>query len=237
RREDELSLLKDVILRFHRHNIRNELNIVKGYAQTLNDEINGYDQEFENIIDTSERVIQTSEKARMIEKVLELSDERGEIELTCHVESVVQDLKVEYPDIEFEVETPREAEAYATNHIKTAIRNLVENAAEHNSSDEPRVVVSIGEIGDEIELKISDNGPGIPDHEIDVLREKEETPLQHASGLGLWLVNWITEKSGGELDFDIDESGTTVTVILEKVSFEPEPESEETVAVTGQSED
>jgi len=64
-------------------------------------------------------------------------------------------------------------------------------------------------------IAVADNGPGIPDHEYEVLTAGEETALEHGSGLGLWLVYWVVEKSGGELTFeDNDPHGAIVTMTL-----------------------
>jgi len=59
-------------------------------------------------------------------------------------------------------------------------------------------------------LVVADDGPGIPPAERSVLTG-EETPLEHASGLGLWYVNWIVTAGGGT--FDITESKTGGTRI------------------------
>jgi signal transduction histidine kinase len=58
---------------------------------------------------------------------------------------------------------------------------------------------------------ISDDGPGIPDHEISVLQNAEETELEHGSGLGLWLIKWGTDTFGGSITFDM-EDGTEVRI-------------------------
>jgi len=69
-----------------------------------------------------------------------------------------------------------------------------------------------------VRLAVADNGPGIPDHEYEVLTKGEETALEHGSGLGLWLVFWVVEKSGGELTFGENEPrGAVVTMELPAV--------------------
>lgn len=66
-----------------------------------------------------------------------------------------------------------------------------------------------------VHLSVADNGPGIPDHEYEVLTAGEETALEHGSGLGLWLVFWVVDKSGGDLAFDEnDPRGSIVTMTL-----------------------
>lgn len=37
----------------------------------------------------------------------------------------------------------------------------------------------------------------------------EETPLEHASGLGLWYVNWIVSAGGGSFDISSASAGGT----------------------------
>lgn len=60
-----------------------------------------------------------------------------------------------------------------------------------------------------VEVGVADDGPGIPDHERAVLEDGRETPLEHGSGLGLWIVVW---KSGGAVEFEPnDPEGTVVT--------------------------
>ena len=62
---------------------------------------------------------------------------------------------------------------------------------------------------------ITDDGPGIHPEEYEVITGKSEiTQFNHASGLGLWLVYWIVQRSGGDIEFQSSESGSTVTIQL-----------------------
>jgi signal transduction histidine kinase len=64
-----------------------------------------------------------------------------------------------------------------------------------------------------VRLTVADDGPGIPKAEIEVIEEGQETPLEHASGLGLWLVQHVVEQSGGDVEFEV-EDGTRVHLTL-----------------------
>lgn len=66
-------------------------------------------------------------------------------------------------------------------------------------------------------VEIADNGPDIPEEEVNVLMyEYEVKPLYHGSGLGLWLVNWIVRQSGGTLTFEQNEPpGRIVSIELQ----------------------
>lgn len=68
-------------------------------------------------------------------------------------------------------------------------------------------------------IVVADDGPGIPEHEYAVLSKGTETALEHGSGLGLWLVFWVIDRSGGELAFEDNEpSGTVVTMTLPAIA-------------------
>lgn len=225
-REEELDLLKDVMSRFLRHNIRNELNVVNGYAKMIADNVSGYDEEFERIIQTTNKVLERSAKTRTIENVLDNTGNRIEINVMNYVEKAVENVDARYPEAKITLHSPEEAYAKVIGHTATAVENLIENAIEHNDSKSPVVHIEV-EITDEwIKIHVKDNGPGIPESEIEVLEEKEETSLRHGSGFGLWLINWITEKSGGELVFDVEDTGTTATMKLEKASQKPNKKQE-----------
>jgi len=122
-REQQLDLTRQVLSLVLRHNVRNNLNIVKGYAEIFMDELD-------------------EEQTEMAEKVVSTADDL---------------------------------------------------------------------------LSISDNGPGIPEAELAVRERGEETALQHGSGIGLWVVEWVISRSAGTLAFETDADGTDVTVWLPTV--------------------
>ncbi|MFB6296504.1 MAG: sensor histidine kinase [Halobacteriales archaeon] len=71
----------------------------------------------------------------------------------------------------------------------------------------------------QVTIEVADNGPGIPEQDRNVLKEGRETALEHGSGLGLWLVYWVIDKSGGVLGFDEnDPRGSVVTMELDGAS-------------------
>jgi signal transduction histidine kinase len=71
-------------------------------------------------------------------------------------------------------------------------------------------------------VTVADDGPGIPtaDREI-IFDDGEITPLQHGSGLGLWLVRWVTESAGGTVVHDRSGNWTTVTLCLSRAKAGP----------------
>jgi signal transduction histidine kinase len=99
----------------------------------------------------------------------------------------------------------------ASPHLQIAVENLLENAVVHNDSERPRATVRIDD-SDGLQLIVSDDGTGIPAQEITVLEERSESALEHGSGLGLWLVKWIANRSNATLEFETDAEGTDVII-------------------------
>jgi sensor histidine kinase regulating citrate/malate metabolism len=66
-----------------------------------------------------------------------------------------------------------------------------------------------------VDVEVADQGPGIPDCELEALRSGDERALLHGSGIGLWLVNWLVTFLDGTLRFEgNDPCGTVVTMTL-----------------------
>ena len=105
--------------------------------------------------------------------------------------------------------------------IGQALSNVVDNAIKYSAgaSENPRVIVSLEKTGNEIRLRISDNGPGIPD-EADRQRATErfvrleESRSQPGSGLGLSLAKAIVRFHGGQLDLSANDPGLSVTMVF-----------------------
>ncbi|WP_458207657.1 sensor histidine kinase [Haladaptatus sp. NG-SE-30] len=108
---------------------------------------------------------------------------------------------------------------YGDKTLDTVVSEVLENAAEHNDTDSPDDTISVTTVdsnrGEWVEITVTDDGPGIPKEEQSVLSEGRETALQHGSGLGLWLTNWVVGKFGGELTFSVNQPrGSVVTMRL-----------------------
>ena len=216
RREEQLELLKDVQSRFLRHNLRNKINAILAHAEFMNEESGpSREESYEVIVETSQRLIEWGEKARMIERLVE-SSEQTRYEMCSEIEEIVAEMETKHPGVEFETDIDDEAWIVTVPQIGSAFENLIDNAARYNNSEEPSVCVRTEVSEDRVTVDIEDNGPGINDDEIETITSGEETQLEHSSGLGLWLVYWVVETSGGEISFET-ENGTTVTLGFQRV--------------------
>ncbi len=200
-----------VLSRVFRHNVRNDLNVVQGYADLLERRLDDERSQecLETIRETTENIVEISEKLRVIEDASgEPTDER--VDLAAIVTEVVDGLDTEGAEIEIDV--PESAWIRADGSVSYPVREVFENAITHNDEPGRRVVARIDGNGETTCLSVHDNGPGIPSDERAVLQAEEETPLSHASSIGLWLVKWMCELQGGTVRFDAGDDGTTVSL-------------------------
>lgn len=209
-REGELDLLRQVLTRVLTHNVRNALTTIHGNAELLVESVDGSERErVDTIVDASDDLLEISEKVRHVERIL--TDEEPIIhDLGRIVEAEVADLREEYPEVDFEVDVPETCEIQSSPGLDAAVEALLENAAEYNDPEDPRVTVTVDPDGPT--LSVRDQGPGIPPGEVDVLEAERETALRHGSGIGLWLVKWVADHSGADLSFSRAPSGTTATL-------------------------
>lgn len=224
-REQDLELLKDILTRVFRHNVRNDLMVVQNHARLIERSDDGDSSEHvSKILDASERLLEHSEKARLIEQVIH-TDELVETDLTHTVDRVVHSLTTEYPDAKIATDLTADATVMAHPEIAKGIKELIENAIQHTPDGAiPEVSIRIDQQSAVTTVYIEDAAGGLADHEIEVLREESESDLKHGSGVGLWLVRWLVEYSDAELLLQRTSDGTQIGVQFHNTTdSEPEP--------------
>jgi len=218
-RERRLRLLSRIV----RHNLRNKTNVLLGYADRVKTAIEDdtLEEEIETILDITMEVGTLSDSVREIEEIAEPdATERKNTNLRPLVDALVENAGDEHPDADLTVDAPADVRVIADKGIEYAVGHAVENAIEHNDREGPSVTVSViddPENGRGI-VRIADDGPTIPDHEIDVLNEDVETSsTYHGTGVGLWVMQWCVDSLGGELRFaENDPRGNVVSIALPK---------------------
>lgn len=214
-REQRLQVLNRVL----RHNLRNDMNVIRGRAELVADSGAGDPEEHANrILSTSDDLLDLGERAREIEEMMAVPRRRhARADLDAVLSDVVNDLRKQYPAVEIRAKTSTEATVRAdTRVLQPVLRNVIENACKHNDADEPTVSASIERYEDgSIEVMVTDDGPGIPEQERAVLAREDENPLEHGSGLGLWVAYWGVTRMGGSLTFSENyPRGTVVRIDL-----------------------
>jgi len=215
-RRDELDLLKQILTRVFRHNMRNDLNVIEGYASQIRDDGGErFAATADRIRERASRLLEEAEKAQELEQLF-VYQEPVRVSLREEVASVLtpyegrSDVVVRsaVDDVTVEVHP----------QFGVALEELVENAITHHDSADPaQVTVSSAVTDDGVVLRIEDDGPGIPAEEIRVLEANAETSLQHSSGVGLWLVKLIVTRLEGDLTIESGSDGARIEIRLSRV--------------------
>jgi signal transduction histidine kinase len=104
--------------------------------------------------------------------------------------------------------------------LRHILENLISNALKYRdpSKDQSWVCVGLRDVPDGYELRVSDNGLGLPDGRADQVLDLyfRAAPTRAAGlGVGLAVVQLLVERSGGTLAVDTTEGrGTTFVAIL-----------------------
>ncbi len=207
----------EVLNRIVRHDIRNQMNVVEGYARILTDSLEGDREDVAARIENAAReLLSISEKIREVSDLVSGDPDRKPVDLSDLLEGALEDFQATYPECTVTASIPDTLWARATVRLEAAVANVLENAGVHSDAPSPEVTVSARENPErgEVIVRISDDGPGIPDKEYELLTgERDRSQLEHGSGLGLLTTNWIVADAGGDLEFAVD-GGTTVTIRL-----------------------
>lgn len=210
RREEDLELLRQILTRILRHNLRTDLNVIEGYAELLDADYD--DDRIDEIIAASVSLNEIAEKAGHLERITQPGATSVHYDLTSVVADVVDRVRSRYPAVTVTIDAPDSRRVRVLAGLPVVVDNLVENAAEHNDAPGPTVHVTVEDGPNGPLLRVADNGPAIPDDELAVLEARQETSLSHGSGIGLWLVKWWADRSGAKLTFETGADGTVVSI-------------------------
>ena len=217
-RKQRLAVLNRVL----RHNLRNDMTVIGGRAETIQErtdddaiadeaavihrtartlsDLAADAREADMVLNTKAASTETARLASVVDAVLAAQATGGQA-LTCTT-AVPSDVDV----------------AIGEKPLRIALDHLVDNAIKHNDSSTPELHVAAStpdSSASTVALTVSDNGPGIPDHEIPQRGADTKSPLEHGTGIGLLLVQWIVMNNGGTIEFaSLEPRGTAVTIEL-----------------------
>lgn len=251
----------EVANRVLRHNLRNDMNVISGYADLLAERATSSEQEelVETISATAEGLVELSEKARQMVDIEKSTRPDGEkVDVVSTLEPLVEEFRETCPAMTLRVDCPDEANAaiVSTRTLTIPLRNLLENAVEHNDADIPTVEVTLTETthstvvdtetgeyvsqtdyrpesgvervdADAATVSVADNGPGIPEAERVAVLETGVSQLDDpGSGFGLYLVKEMVRSYGGEVDIADSDLGGTA-IDITLLTERPDPERDD----------
>jgi len=219
-REEELELLNRII----RHDIRNDMTVMLGWAELLKEDVDeGREENLQKILTSGKHVVELTEIARdYVEAVVSNDDISVEsVPVASILETELSLREESFPDAEFVLDDSLpDVEVTANEMLSSVFRNLLNNAVQHNDKETPVVEVSARLRDDIVEVRIADNGSGVPDKHKDVIFGKGEKGLgSPGTGIGLYLVQTLVAQYGGNVWVeDNDPTGAVFVVQLPKAT-------------------
>ncbi|MFB6081544.1 MAG: type IV pili methyl-accepting chemotaxis transducer N-terminal domain-containing protein [Halanaeroarchaeum sp.] len=170
----------------------------------------------ETIHRQSEEFESLSRKAELAERVIDRdSSTDGPVDAAALLRTVCAKVEREYPGAHLSCAVPETATLQDASGLDVALFELVENGIKHSDEETPSVSVTAVRTAGGLVVDIEDEGPGIPQYERQVLDVGRQTPLEHASGLGLWIAYWVVTGLGGTMTIEENQPrGTRVRLDL-----------------------
>ena len=208
------------------HELRTPLSSIKAMAETLED--GGLDDHRINA-DYIRRIrVETDRMTTLVNDLLELTRlQSGQEDMEAHpvdIASVIQEEGRRYADIarslgiEARVSLPDALPKVAAqeDRMRQVVRNLLDNALKFTQEDGRIDVSASTDNGRIVEVRVSDNGIGIPPESLPHIFERfykvERSRRDAGSGLGLAIVKNIVQAFGGQVQAESKEGeGSTLS--------------------------
>ncbi|AZH24680.1 PAS domain S-box protein [Haloplanus aerogenes] len=195
---ERLELLNRIV----RHDIRNDMQLVQGMTDLLDDLSDDAEQpHLETIKTRVEHVVELTDlmDELMDALVSEADDDLEPTNLSFVLDREVREASSSYPDatIRTRGNVPL-VEVTANDMLRSVFRNLLNNAIQHHDRDEPTVEVSAEVEDGWVLVQVADDGPGIdPGRRETVFGKGKKGIDSEGTGLGLYLVYTLVDHYGG----------------------------------------
>lgn len=205
-----------LVNRIMRHDIRNDMNVVLGWAEELRNHVDDEgDEILERILKTTKHTVNLTSTARdFVEAVTdEGTDDLETIPLDEVVAEEVERCRNVHGIDDVTVGDMPSVKVRANTLLSSVLSNIFDNAVEHCGED-VRIEVTAEADDEAVRLRIADNGPGIPPEKRDAVFGRSAEGLEHpAAGLGLHLVDTVVRGYGGDVWIEESDAGGAAFVI------------------------
>ena len=212
----DLTKLLTINQRVLRHNLRNELTVALGSLDEI--ERRGPVPETAADVRTARThlncLLDTTDRAREIVSIWD-TERRETFRLRALLAERIETVEAAYPGVSIATEFGADPLVESHPALPAAVEEALRNAAKHTPTDAAvTVTISAGRAGAAV-VEVADTGSGIPKFNVDAIESPEETPLVHTQGLGLWIIYWTVETSGGAFEvLENEPSGTVIRMTL-----------------------
>jgi len=198
------------------HEVRNPLAGIMGVLQVLETRPRP-DGERKVLADVRERLAGLT---RTVDDLMAFARPSRLLEERCDLKTLLRETRAliesdgHWPDLELQIEGPELSTIADRQQLRRAVLNVVLNAAAAQSG-QGQVLAEVDTQGDQVQIIVSDQGPGVPHHLRDRIFEPFFTTRTQGTGLGLPIVAQTLRAHGGTVDMAPGPTGgTRVTLSL-----------------------
>ncbi len=202
------------------HEINNLLTVIHGYTQLLSQQIDPDNSSKSYVSTINEEIKRCKEIAK---NILELSKNKQTVEkinINQLIRKIVDFLKISKiaKNIRFNLNLGEGIPLIDanSNHIHQAILNVLLNGIEAIGKNKDGFIeIKTEKEKNNIIIKIKDNGPGMPEEEINKILKPFYTSKEKGTGLGLYITHKLVKKYNGEIKIESKKGeGTEFTLIF-----------------------
>ena len=219
-----------------RHEILNNMNLILAKVQRLEDHVDpSADDDLATVREQGHDIVSLIQRVRILTKpeLRETEDFTEAVRLGALLDQQLSQARSAYRNATFDVvgEFPDNVSVRADDLLEEVVHNLLHNGIRHNDKEEPHVQVAVEVDGELVRLRVSDNGPGIPDEEKQAVFERGNmSDHSQGGGLGLYIVDMLVRSYGGDIWVeDSDLGGAAFVTELPKApsSAQRDPASQQ----------
>ena len=131
-----------------------------------------------------------------------------EFELVPFLKQSIGEIAAEHKDVIFRKPDISPIIYADKKRVNQIVENLINNSRKYAKTN---ITVSLTQSDDLVSIHFRDKGPGIPDEDMPFITDKfyrgKNSGDENGSGLGLYIVKYIAEQSGGSLELTNHTSG------------------------------
>jgi two-component system NtrC family sensor kinase len=216
------------------HEIGNPIGIVLGYVGLMRNEAL---QEADRLEYADRIESEVTRISRIIRQLLDFSRpiqgnrERVSVHRMIHdaVEMMAAQPLMRHMEMKMSLAATQEMVLVDPGQFKQVLLNIIINAADaisDNGASDGSLIISTNSNDREVELRLTDNGPGIPEQEIPKIFDPFYTTKEpgKGTGLGLSVCHSIVEGWGGEIRGEsVQGKGATIVFTVPLYGEEPQP--------------
>ncbi|GGN11226.1 PAS domain-containing protein [Halarchaeum nitratireducens] len=207
RHELRLSVLNRVL----RHNFRNKMTVIKGYAERI-EAGESTSEDAKRIRRAADELLQIGTQMYEFDTLVADGDAEGEsFDVVEIVENEADALRRQVPRADVVTDLPDRAVVSGHPSLRAALRGFFSLFEDVSKID---LDVAVRERDGEVRLTATDRSGTLRRHGVEIVARDAETPLDHLDRLELWLLRWAVEQSSGEFEVDASDDHPTVTIHL-----------------------